>query len=334
MSVGDSLRVGVIGLGKMGLLHAGVLNTLPGVELAAICEKSSFIRRIAKKAIRNVSIVGDVGALSGLGLDAVYITTPTPSHYVVARQVYDEGLARHVFVEKPLTSKYVDSRALCDLAERGGGANMVGYLRRFMVTFMKTKELLSQGVIGEPAFFEVKALSSDFVGAKPDSKASMTKAGVLSDLGSYAVYLSLWFFGDLQVGSAKVDSLVGSGGEDSVRVDVSQRSGGLGGQISASWCVEGYRMPEVNMSIKGSEGLLEANDDEVRLKLNDGEKRVWFRHDLIDFVGFWLGLPEYYREDAHFVGSIRSGSAARPSFREASDVDLFIDNVRQRAEQH
>lgn len=328
----EPIRVGVVGLGKMGLLHSGILNTLPGVELAAICEKSSLIRRIAKKAIPKVSIVDDVEDFSCLDLDAVYITTPTPSHYVVAKQVYDQRLARHVFVEKPLTSKYVDSKELCDLAERGGGVNMVGYLRRFTVTFMKTKELLSEGTIGEPTFFDVKALSSDFVGAKPDSKASKIRAGVLSDLGCYAVYLSLWFFGDLRVGSAKIESLVGSGGEDSVHVNVSQSSGDLEGQISVSWSVEGYRMPEVDVFVKGSEGSLKANDDEVILRLNNGEKRVWFRHNLFDFVGFWLGMPEYYREDAYFFRSIRFGGAARSSFREASNVDLFIDNVRQRAE--
>ena len=326
------LRVGVIGLGKMGLLHAGVLNTLSDVELAAICEQSSFIRRIAKKAIRNVPIVGNLQDFSSMNLDAVYITTPTSSHYDVTKQVYEEQLARSVFVEKPLTSKYVDSKALCDFGEHTGGVNMVGYLRRFMVTFMKTKELLSQGVIGEPEFFGVNAFSSDFVGAKPDSKASMLRGGVLSDLGSYAFDLSLWFFGGLRVNSAKVECLVGSEGEDSVHVYVSRRSGGLEGQVSASWCVKGYRMPEVNVSIKGAEGLLEANDDKVSLSLNKGEKTVWFRHDLNDNVGFWLGSPEYYREDFVFVQSIRSGSSVRPSFRDASEVDQLIDIVRQKAE--
>ena len=314
----------------MGLLHAGVLSTLADVELAAICEKSSVMRRFAKKAIRNVAIVGNLQDFSGLDLDAVFITIPTPSHYIVTKQVYEEQLARNVFVEKPLTSKYTDSKTLCDLAEHDGGVNMVGYMRRFMVTFMKTKELLSQGVIGEPTFFVVNAFSSDFVGAKPSSKASMARAGVLSDLGSYAVDLSLWFFGGLRVDSSKAECLVGSQGEDSVHIYVSRRSGALEGQISTSWCVEGYRMPEVNISIKGSEGLLEANDDKVRLSLNNGEKTVWFRHDLNDFVGFWLGLPEYYREDAVFVESIRSGNGARPSFRDALEVDQFIDFVRQK----
>ena len=54
------VRVGVVGLGKMGLLHAGVLNVLPDAELVAICEKSSLIRKMAKKAVKGVVFLEDI----------------------------------------------------------------------------------------------------------------------------------------------------------------------------------------------------------------------------------------------------------------------------------
>jgi hypothetical protein len=115
-----------------------------------------------------------------------------------------------------------------------------------------------------------------------------------------------------------------------VCIDV-QSPEGVEGEISASWNVEGYRMPEVGVSIRGSEGLLEANDDRVALISKRGEKDVWFRHDLNGSVGFWLGLPEYYHEDSYFVGSVKSGRPVSPSFREAAAVDEFIDLVREKA---
>ena len=71
-----TINVGVIGLGKMGLLHASILNFLPDVKLAALCEKSGVIRRFLKKVFKDVKVVDDVEKLSGLGLDAVYVTTP------------------------------------------------------------------------------------------------------------------------------------------------------------------------------------------------------------------------------------------------------------------
>ncbi len=91
-------------------------------------------------------------------------------------------------------------------------------------------------------------------------------------------------------------------------------------------------MPEVNLAIKGSDGLLEVNDDRVSLQLNDGKKSQWFRHDLNDSVGFWLGQPEYYREDAQFIESAKSGKNTCPSFRDASEVDRLIDTIREKAD--
>ena len=80
------LRVGVVGMGKMGLLHSGILNVLPGVELAGVCESANLTRRILKKTLRKIPVVEDISALSELGLDALFITTPTRSHYSVAKE--------------------------------------------------------------------------------------------------------------------------------------------------------------------------------------------------------------------------------------------------------
>ena len=43
------LRVAVVGLGKMGLLHASILNMMPNVEVVALCDKSSLLLKIVKK---------------------------------------------------------------------------------------------------------------------------------------------------------------------------------------------------------------------------------------------------------------------------------------------
>jgi predicted dehydrogenase len=83
----ESLRVGVVGLGKMGLLHASILNIMPTVELAAVCERSTFTRKLVKKVLNGIPVVGDISEFSGLNLDAVFVTTPTPSHFSVAKTV-------------------------------------------------------------------------------------------------------------------------------------------------------------------------------------------------------------------------------------------------------
>ncbi|MGD2066940.1 MAG: Gfo/Idh/MocA family oxidoreductase, partial [Candidatus Bathyarchaeota archaeon] len=121
----ENLRVAVVGLGKMGLLHASILNTFPNVELKALCDKGSLIRKFCKKVFDGVHVVDDLTKLSDLNLDIVYVATPIPSHFGVIDTIYSNKIANHVFTEKTLASNYGESKKLCELAKRFGGINMV-----------------------------------------------------------------------------------------------------------------------------------------------------------------------------------------------------------------
>ncbi|MEM2144501.1 MAG: Gfo/Idh/MocA family oxidoreductase, partial [Candidatus Jordarchaeaceae archaeon] len=262
--------------------------------------------------------------------DAVYVTTPIPSHFPIARIIYSKEVSRNLFIEKTLGSSYDEARELCELAHHYRGVNMVGYMRRFAVTFRKVKELLSNDAIGEVLFFKAYAYSSDFSGIKDKLGIHPSEVGVIRDLGCHALDLALWLFGDLQVESAKLESLVGSSAEDSAYFRV-KNSRQLEGEFSVSWCIENYRVPEVGFSIDGEKGVLEVNDDKLQLKLKGKKMLTWYRHDLHDNVTFWLGGPEFFREDEHFVKSVIAGRNAEPSFETASKVDKIIDDIRKRA---
>jgi predicted dehydrogenase len=327
---GDNLKIAVVGFGKMGMLHAGILNVLPRVKLTAICEKSGLIRRFLKKAVGDVDVVDCVEKLSGLNLDAVYVTTPIGAHFPVVKGLYEKGIVRNVFVEKTLASNFEEARRLCCLAEKADGVNMVGYLRRFCVTFMKAKELLDGGIIGEPVSFRAYAYSSDFFGVNGNSGVRTPGVGVVRDLGCHALDLALWFFGDLWVEDAKFEAVVNGDSMDSAHFNV-KASGSVFGEFDVSWCVDGYRMPEVGFLIDGSKGSLNVNDDELSVSLKDGKGRKWLRHDLGDCVGFWLGTPEYYREDESFIEAVLKRKPVEPCFETAAKVDRLIDEVLARA---
>ena len=51
-SVDKKLKVGIVGLGKMGLLHASLLSVMPNVQLAALCDKSWLMRKLAKNTLK------------------------------------------------------------------------------------------------------------------------------------------------------------------------------------------------------------------------------------------------------------------------------------------
>ena len=326
-----TLKVGVVGMGKMGLLHCGILNVLPGAELAGVCEPVKFTRRMLKKVLRKVPVVGDVSELLGLDLDALFITTPTRTHYAVAKTVLEQGIARNLFVEKPLSSSYNQSIALRDLIGNKG-VGMVGYVRRFMVTFMKAKEILDHGTIGQPLSFSVNMYSSDFFEVH-DPVVPIARGGVLKDLGCYPIDLIHWYFGEFNIDSSSTESLTGPGAVDAVRFKVKCNEIGPCGEVFVSWCVEGYRMPEVQFSIIGSKGRLEVNDDYVRLEVN-GESSLLYRLSLGDKTGFMLGSPEYYREDECFVKAIERKMIGEPSFDSAAKVERVIEEVEKKASKH
>ena len=323
-------RVGVIGLGKMGLLHASLLNTMPDVKLTAFCEKSSLIRRFTKKMMADITMVAGVDELSGFDLDAVYVTTPPSSHHAIVSTLFVQSICRNIFVEKPLASSVTESRYLEGLPTALGveSINMVGYNRRFSVTFRKAKEIIEEGTLGEPTSFEAHALSSDFQAGghgRPNGRG-----GVVKDLASHAIDLAIWMVGDVSVESIASSQVASSGAVDSVSFHVDGRSG-LRGLIRASWIEADYRLPEIGFVIEGDSGrTLVVNEDVLELRSDGGDKEVWHRHDLNDAADFLLGGTEYLREDRLFIDSIEIGRAVEPNFSTALRVDEIVHDVEVR----
>lgn len=215
-----ALRVAVIGLGKMGLLHTCILKVLPQVRIVAVCDKSRLIRTISSRLLGGVELTSDMEKLAGLDLDAAYITTPIPSHYAVAKTLLSEKIAQNLFVEKTLASSYKEANELCGLSRSFGHIDMVGYMKRFAVTFRKAKQLLDQEILGDLISFDAHAYSSDFADSRKGSREAGMRGDVLGDLGSHVVDLALWFFGSLEVASAEFESMNPFGPEDSLKFQV------------------------------------------------------------------------------------------------------------------
>lgn len=324
----DKLKVAVIGLGKMGLLHSSILSVIPSVEVVGLCDKSFMLRRIAKKLFKRSVVVDDVEKLRDLSLDCAYVTAPIPAHFSIVNDLYSKSAISNVFVEKTLASSWNKAKELCALSEKIPGANMVGYMKRFSVTFSKAKSFLDEGVLGELVSFKGSAFSSDFANYKQVSKG-FSRGGVLSDLGSHIIDLALWFFGDFNVENAIIKSLVDEASEDEVSFTV--KRSGLTGEFEVSWCRDNYRMPNFALTVQGSKGSLTVNDSNVVLEVSGKKPLILYKPGLNDNVAFLLGDPEYYREDEHFIESILNNERAEPSFSTASRVDYIIDKVKKEA---
>jgi len=164
-----TLRVGVIGVGRMGRHHARKYAQLAaktadqpgGVKLVAVVDRDEG-RREAVADECKCQAFADERALLDLGLDAVSIAVPTVYHLGCAAPMLEAGIA--CLIEKPLASDVAEAQKLVDLARTYGTILMVGHIERFnpaVVALQRAQEAdVAAGGTGiVPRFIEVHRVS-------------------------------------------------------------------------------------------------------------------------------------------------------------------------------
>ena len=133
------MRTAVIGVGYLGRFHAQKYAALPNSQLVGIADPSEAART-AVSAELGVPAHADYRELLGR-VDAVSIVTPTPQHFVVAKEFLEAGA--HVLVEKPMTATVEEGIALVEAARRAGRALQVGHLERFNAAVQAVQPILT-----------------------------------------------------------------------------------------------------------------------------------------------------------------------------------------------
>jgi predicted dehydrogenase len=131
------VRVGVVGVGRMGERHCRVLAGLFDVELAGVSDPAAERGR-AVAARYDTAYYHDLDALLAR-VDAVTIAAPTPTHYALAMACLERGV--HVLVEKPLAATVETAAGLVSAAEQTGAILAVGHIERFNPTFQELQEI-------------------------------------------------------------------------------------------------------------------------------------------------------------------------------------------------
>ncbi len=144
------LKIGVIGTGRLGTIHARVYHEIPHVELSGVCDiDAPRAQHVAHQY--NTRAFTDLGGLWPL-VDAVSIATPTGTHFKIAREALLEG--KHVLIEKPITQHLSQARHLIRLAHRRGLTLQVGHVERFNSAFAAVHKMTVN-----PRFIECHRLS-------------------------------------------------------------------------------------------------------------------------------------------------------------------------------
>lgn len=139
-----SIKVGVLGAGFIGRIHALILKRDPRVELVGIADvvPSAAARLAAEVETRPAD---GLPALMDAGAQAVFVCTPNVRHVEPVVTALNAGL--HVFSEKPMATSLEGARTILEAAKKAKGVYQIGFNRRFSNAYRFAKQRIEDGRI-------------------------------------------------------------------------------------------------------------------------------------------------------------------------------------------
>lgn len=190
----EPVKIGIIGLGKMGAIRARELMKQPRARLVCGADPNpdAFARQFP-----GVTAFTRIEEVLAAGLDAVFVCTPnrfTPDAVVAA---LDAGL--HVFAEKPPGRTLADMEAIIAAEQRNPGLKLkFGFNHRYHAGIQEAKRIVESGRLGRLLWLRGvygKSGGAHFEDEWRSSK-SLAGAGILLDQGIHMLDLLRMFCGD------------------------------------------------------------------------------------------------------------------------------------------
>jgi inositol 2-dehydrogenase len=251
----EPLPIGVLGLGRMGQVHAQHLAGLPEARLVAVASRRPTIAReaAARYGARAYTSYDDL--LADRELRAVVIASHTHEHREHIEAAATAGLA--IFCEKPLALSLEDADAALDAVAAAAVPLQMGLMRRFDPPYVQARRQIEEGAIGRPLTF--KAVSRDPQLPTVEDAEAQLRGNLFIDLGVHDFDLARWLMGQevrqvQAIGGALVyHRLAKEGGVDNGLVNIVFADGALGNVELSRNAAYGY---DVRTEVLGSEGGL------------------------------------------------------------------------------
>ncbi len=188
-----TVQVGVIGFGLGGrVFHAPIISAVPGLQLAAIVERSG---NSAQATYPNVRVVRSTEELLAIdSIELVAVTTPNKTHLELARQCLEAG--RHVVVDKPFATTSAEAAEMVRIAKERGRLITVYQNRRWDGDFLTMRSVVKDDRLGRLVHFE-----SHMERYRPALKAAAWRelptpgSGLWFDLGPHMLDQAFVLFG-------------------------------------------------------------------------------------------------------------------------------------------
>lgn len=248
------IKLGIIGAGRIGKMHAENLVYLPGVTVKSISDiQSDGLTEWASLIGIEQVTANYQDILNDEEIDAVLICSPTNTHLQIIKDAASAG--KHIFCEKPISYSSEESKEALLAVEENGVKFQVGFNRRFDANFKKVHDSVKQGTIGDPHIVRITSRDP----APPPAEYIKNSGGMFMDMSIHDFDIARYVTGsevtEVYVqGAGLIDSVFAEYGDvDTAIISLKFESGAVGVIDNSRKAVYGY---DQRVEVFGSKGSI------------------------------------------------------------------------------
>ena len=302
-----ALRLGLLGAGRIGKVHAGAVASARSAKLVAVADAlpaaAEAIAQSYGAEVRSVEAI-----LNGRDIDAVLITTPTDLHADMIEQAARAGKA--IFCEKPIDLSVERVRRCLDVVRAQKAALMIGFNRRFDPNFIEVRARIDAGAIGAVEMVSITSRDP----APPPVAYIARSGGLFRDMTIHDFDMAAFLLGEdpatvFAAASNLIDAEIGAAGDvDSASLVLTTRSGRIAQISNSRRATYGY---DQRIEVHGSKGLISAEN--LRATTVELADAAGYRRDPL--LNFFMTryTQAYANEIAAFVAALEAGQPMSPS---------------------
>ena len=300
----ETLRLGVLGAGRIGKIHIeNLANRIPGAAVAALADISpEELAAVAARFGISKTYADYRQVLELAEVDAVVVATPTNTHY---RMILDAAAAgKHVFCEKPIDLALERISEINRAVALRGVQLMVGFNRRFDPNFRKVHEMVRAGRVGEPQILRITSRDP----APPPETYIRASGGLFLDMTIHDFDMARYLVASEVVevyarAAVLVDPVFEQAGDwDTALVTLTFANGAMGAIDNSRKAVYGY---DQRVEVFGSGGMVTVANNMPDTHVHSDRTGV---HSALPLNFFMQRYTESYRNEMQaFVEAIRAG---------------------------
>lgn len=311
----EKVRIGIVGMGRMGITHFSIINSHPKVKVVSVSDTSKMILDYLAKYIEGIKVYDDFEKQLDAGdLDGVIVSTPSSLHYRICKKALEKNIS--VFCEKPFTTDPILAKELAEGFIKAGLVNQVGYAARCWDSFGKMKEILDSGMLGEIICFKADMFSSTII--KPQAEKSWRSkrengGGATYEMGSHVIDLINYIVGvPDQIKGSSLSQIYSKDVEDVMSTSLLYNNG-ITGQLHVNWSDHSYRKPMMKLDFFCKKGKIMADHYAVKYFLFEDQGENSKGWHFLNYTDLYRPVPFY----------IRGGAFTTQLYR---FVDKIVDN--------